>query len=419
MSSSLLTKVSINGDRLLNTIAKLGTIGQLANGAVNSGVQRLAFSPADVKARDLVQQWMAEVGMQVRVDAGGNIIGRYSSKNPDGKNLDLPAIATGSHIDTVPNGGLYDGAYGVLAAIEVVRSLQENSVQLNHPLEVIVFTDEEGSMIGCKAMAGSLIPDPQNYGGLDIQSCLSRIGGNWEQIMQAQRDPSELAAFVELHIEQGPVLECAEVQIGVVEGIVGQRRFKIIVKGSASHAGTTPMSMRQDALVAAAQVVLSINKLANLSGQQVATVGRMIVKPNAPNTIPDFVEMSLDIRDLSDQHLDHLLEILTADLKAIATATKTEISMQPFMQNQPAICNSVIQSAIAKTCEDLGLTYLHLPSRAGHDAQEMAKLTAMGMIFVPSQNGISHSETEFTSPELCIHGANVLLHTILKLDELI
>jgi len=250
-----------------------------------------------------------------------------------------------------------------------------------------------------------------------IQTCLERIGGDWQQIQAAQRDRHEFAAFVELHIEQGPVLESADIQIGVVEGIVGQRRYTIIVNGSASHAGTTPMSMRQDALVAASQVVLKVNQLANLPGQQVATVGRLKVRPNAPNTIPAFVEMSLDIRDLSDQHLDQLMAALQADLAAIAESTQTQISLQPILQNQPALASPVIQAAIAQTCEDLGLTYLHLPSRAGHDAQEMAKLTPMGMIFVPSRHGVSHSETEYTAPEQCVQGANVLLHTILKLDR--
>jgi len=195
---------------------------------------------------------MSEVGMQVSVDAGGNMIGRYA-----GVNSELPAIATGSHIDTVPNAGHYDGAYGVLAALEVVRSIQENALQLNHPLVVIVFADEEGSMLGCKAISGSVIQDPSYYSradGMDIQTCLSRIGGDWKQIDRAKGDFRDFAAFVELHVEQGPVLESAGIQIGVVEGIVGQRRYQISVRGSASHAGTTPMSMRQDALVAAAQV---------------------------------------------------------------------------------------------------------------------------------------------------------------------
>jgi N-carbamoyl-L-amino-acid hydrolase len=410
MAIPMLSTLSINGDRFLTSIATLAKIGQLPNG----GVERIAYSPEDVQARQLVKQWMLEADMQVRIDAAGNIIGRYVSGHGD-----QPAIATGSHLDTVPNAGHYDGAYGVLAGLEVVRTVKENNIKLKHPLEVIVFTDEEGSMIGCKALTGNFNPDPDSYHPVagTIQTCLQGIGGDWHQLAQAKRDRHELAAFVELHVEQGPVLESASIQIGVVEGVVGQRRYTISVKGRASHAGTTPMSMRQDALVAAAQVVLSVNRLANLTGNQVATVGKMLVSPNAPNTIPAFVEMSLDIRDLSDQTLDTLIESLECDLKSIAATTQTQISLQPALRNKPALASQAIQTAIAQTCQELELTYLHLPSRAGHDAQEMAKLAEMGMIFVPSQNGLSHSESEYTSPEHCVQGANVLLHTLLKLDR--
>ncbi|WP_425216594.1 Zn-dependent hydrolase [Tumidithrix helvetica] len=410
MATPMLSTLSINGDRFLASIATLAQIGQLPNG----GVERLAYSPADIKARQLVQQWMLGADMQVRIDAGGNIIGRYAGSNPD-----LPAIATGSHIDTVPNAGHYDGAYGVLAALEVIRTLKENSLQLNHPLEAIVFADEEGSMIGSKAITGNINPNPDSYHPVEgtIQTCLASIGGDWQKIETAQRDRNDFAAFLELHVEQGPVLDSAGIQIGVVEGVVGQRRYTITVQGSASHAGTTPMSMRQDALVAAAQVILSVNLLANLPGKQVATVGKMLVSPNAPNTIPAFVEMSLDVRDLSDHNLDDLINSLESDLEAVAAATQTKISLKPVLQNQPALASPIIQTAIVQTCRELELTSLHLPSRAGHDAQEMAKLTEMGMIFVPSQNGVSHSETEYTSPEHCVQGANVLLHTLLKLDR--
>jgi N-carbamoyl-L-amino-acid hydrolase len=410
MAIPMLSTLSINGDRFLTSIATLAQVGQLSNG----GVERIAYSTEDIQARQLVKQWMLEADMQVKIDAAGNIIGRYVSGHGD-----QPAIATGSHLDTVPNAGHYDGAYGVLAGLEVVRTVKENNIKLKHPLEVIVFTDEEGSMIGCKALTGNFSPDPDSYHPVagTIQTCLEKIGGDWQQIAQAKRDRHELAAFVELHVEQGPVLESASIQIGVVEGVVGQRRYTISVQGRASHAGTTPMSMRQDALVAAAQVVLSVNRLANLTGNQVATVGKMLVSPNAPNTIPAFVEMSLDIRDLSDQTLDTLIESLECDLKNIAATTQTQISLQPTLQNKPALASEAIQTAIAQTCQELELTYLHLPSRAGHDAQEMAKLAEMGMIFVPSQNGLSHSESEYTSPEHCVQGANVLLHTLLKLDR--
>ncbi|MGB8700111.1 MAG: Zn-dependent hydrolase [Thermosynechococcaceae cyanobacterium] len=403
--------LSVNGDRLIRSIQTLAKIGSLPNG----GVCRPAYSPDDLKAREQVKDWFREAGMTVRMDVAGNLIGRYP-----GQWEQAPALATGSHIDTVPNGGQYDGAYGVLAGIEVVRVLYEQGIQLRHPVEVMVFTDEEGSMVGSKAMSGSLIQDPIQWAALEdrnIQDCLAQIGGNWTQLAQADRRKHPLLAFVELHVEQGPVLEAAQRQIGVVEGIVGQRRYQITIQGRSSHAGTTPMTMRQDALVAAAQVVLAVNRLAHLPGQQVATVGQMNLKPNAVNVIPGWVDMSLDIRDLSKPRIDQLVEQLQTELAMIATQTQTTIQLLPCLDNDPAIAQPHIQHIIVQTCEELGLSYLHLPSRASHDAQELAQLTDMGMIFVPSQSGISHAETEYTLPEHCIQGANVLLHTLLKLDR--
>ena len=402
---------SINRDRLAQSIVQLGAIGALPNG----GVRRISYNSKDVQARRLVQDWMQTAGMKVRIDPAGNIIGRYPGRFPD-----APALATGSHIDTVPTGGRYDGAFGVLAGLEVVRTLQEQRLQLNHSLEVIIFTDEEGSMIGSKAMAGQVNPDAAYYqrpDGTSIQTCLDRVGGNWQQISQARRTRQEIAAFVELHVEQGPVLESMGKAIGVVEGIVAQRRFNITVQGRANHAGTTPMSMRQDALVAAAQIVLGINRLAQTPGQQVATVGQMQVMPNAANVVPGRVEMSLDLRDLSTLHLDRLLQQLNLRLDAIAFETGCEIQIQPRLHNEPAPATLHVQQTIVQACQALGLSYTHLPSRASHDAQEMARFTDMGMIFVPSQGGLSHAEAEYTSPEHCTQGANTLLQTLLKLDQ--
>lgn len=401
----------VNSDRLAQSVESLAQIGQIPQG----GVRRIAYSPEDIQARNLVQHWMIEAGMSVRIDTAGNIIGRYPGTFPQ-----APALATGSHIDTVPNGGRYDGAFGVLAGLEVVRVLNEQQMRLAHPLEVIVFTDEEGSMIGSKAMSGKVNNDAAYYrrpDGTNIQTCLERVGGNWDRIEQSRRNSEDMAAFVELHVEQGPILESLGKQIGVVEGIVGQRRYIITVKGSPSHAGSTPMYMRQDALVAASGVVLAVNRLANTPGQQVATVGRMQVSPNAANVIPGLVEMSLDIRDLSSQHIDNLMEQLRLNIEAIAADTQTEIELQPSLHNQPALAEQNIQQTIAQVCEDLGLSYTHLPSRASHDAQEIANFTDMGMIFVPSEAGVSHAETEYTSPEQCTQGANVLLHTLLRLDH--
>ena len=411
MVSQVLTTLAVDSDRLINMIQQLAKLGALPNG----GVQRLAFGSEDCRARSLVRRWMVEAGMTVRTDEAGNIIGRYA-----GRFDEAPPLVTGSHIDTVPNAGHYDGTYGVLAGIESVRTLHDRGIRLDHPLEVIVFADEERTMIGCKAIAGQLLPNPELYSsrsGESVQACLERVGGDWNIIHHAQRERGAMAAFVELHVEQGPVLTSVGKQIGVVTGIVGQRRFWITVDGQSSHAGTTPMNMRQDALVAAAQMVLEINRIGNQAGDQVATVGRMELHPNVPNSIPGRVEMSLDLRDLSDDRLDELYTQIEQAINQVAIATDTRIRITQHLDNEPAPANSHIQTAIAQVCDDLNLSHCNLPSRASHDAQEISRITDMGMIFVPSEGGISHSETEYTTPEDCANGATVLLHTLMRLDR--
>lgn len=309
--------------------------------------------------------------------------------------------------------------YWGLAGIEVVRVLHENSLRLNHPIEVIVFTDEECSVIGCKAMAGDVVADPEYYrrnDGTAIETCLKRVGGDWARLPTAKRQRGEIAAFVELHVEQGGVLESTGDRIGVVKGIVGQYRFAVTVTGRMNHAGTTPMNMRKDALVAASQIVLAVNQLGNTPGEQVATVGYFSVSPNAVNVVPGKVELKIDLQDLSQTHLDNLVAQMRQQFAEIATATQTEIGMTQALHVMPTLAAAKIQDAIAQVCQQLGLSYSYLPSRAGHDAQEIGRFTDMGMIFVPSFAGLNHSEDEYTSPEQCTEGANVLLQTFLQLD---
>ena len=402
----------VNGARLNRRIAQLAEIGKLSAG----GVSRVAFTQEDILARQLVQSWMVDAGMSVQIDAAGNIIGRYAGRK------ETAALATGSHIDTVPVAGRYDGVLGVLAGIEVVRVLNENDIRLEHPIEVIVFTDEESSVIGCKAIAGNIVSDPEYYrrkDGRSIQSCLKEIGGDWSKITTAKRNRVDIAAFVELHVEQGGVLESTGDQIGIVKGIVGQYRFAVTVKGRPNHAGTTPMNARKDALVAAAQMVLFVNKLAvETPGEQVATVGYLNVLPNAVNTVPALVNFTIDLRDLSQSHLEYLLGKIEQEFAAIASATETEVEIVQALHVLPTLAAAEIEEAIAQVCQELNFSYTYLASRAGHDAQEIGRFTDMGMIFVPSLAGISHAEDEYTSPEQCVQGANVLLQTFLKLDRL-
>ncbi|MGK7931749.1 MAG: Zn-dependent hydrolase [Microcystaceae cyanobacterium] len=405
-------RLSVNSDRLNCRIARLADIGKLPNG----GVSRVAFTAEDLLARQLVQVWMREAGMTVRTDTAGNIIGTYSGKNPQ-----IGALATGSHIDTVPVAGHFDGVLGVIGGIEVVQTLYEQNIQLNHPIEVIVFTDEECTVIGCKAMAGNVLNDPDHYrrkNGTSIESCLEKIGGDWSKVHEAHRKNGEIAAFVELHVEQGGILERENKSIGVVKGVVGQYRLSVTIKGRANHAGTTPMDMRQDALLAASQIVLAVNQLATETpGEQVATVGYMEVLPNAVNTVASQVNLAIDLRDLSQDHLDYLIQEMKHSFHAIAIKTDTDITLTPLLSVLPTLAEPDIMDTIVEVCDDMGLSYTYLPSRAGHDAQEIGRFADMGMIFVPSRQGISHSADEYTSPEQCTQGVNMLLQTFLRLDQ--
>lgn len=408
-----LPKLEIDRDRLTANIERLAKIGKQPSGSIC----RLAFAPETLHARALIQRWMTELDMHVRIDAAGNLIGTYAGKHP------APSLATGSHIDTVPSGGKYDGTLGVLAGLEVVRTLHKNNLRLNHPLEVIVFTDEESTMIGSQAIAGTVLYDDiERYhlpNGRTIQDALDSLGGDWDLLATARRDRSTLCAFVELHVEQGIILERTGHQIGVVQGVVGMERHKLRITGQANHAGTTPMNMRQDALIAASKIVLAVQNIAlAMPSQPVATVGYLTVAPNAVNIVPGTVELTVDMRDLSKEVLDRMIEQLKTEVATIAAETNTEIEMMPLLCVEPTPAAELVQSAIASVSHQLGLTHCSLPSRAGHDSLEVGRITDMGMIFVPSQSGLSHSEAEYTSPEQCAQGANVLLHTLLELDAM-
>jgi N-carbamoyl-L-amino-acid hydrolase len=288
-------------------------------------------------------------------------------------------------------------------------------------VEVIVFADEESTMVGCKSMVGRADPDPASYAtasGRPIQDCLASIGGDWERRASAQRRSEEIAAFLELHVEQGGVLEAVDRQIGVVEGVVGQQRYSLSVTGQANHAGTTPMAMRRDALTTAARIILAIEDLAqHFPGDPVATVGKLQLWPNAANIVPGRVEFTLDMRDLSHAVIDQMRGQLERKLETIAVASRNRITMTPQFVVDPSPADPRLQAVISEVCHRLDLSTTHLPSRASHDAQEMGRLTAMGMIFVPSRGGVSHSADEYTSPAECAQGVSVLLHSLVQIDQ--
>jgi N-carbamoyl-L-amino-acid hydrolase len=406
------SETQVSSDRLQQHLAALATYGANPEG----GVSRVAYSEADRKGRAYVTELMKAAGLRVRVDTAGNIIGRREGSDPS-----LPAIMLGSHTDSVPKGGNYDGDVGVLGAIEVAQTLAERGVTLSHPLEVVNFTDEEGPVVGSQAMSGHIDParlDTISNSGMSVRDGIRAVGGNPDQLAAATRKPGELAAYVELHIEQGALLDDAKINIGVVEGIVGVAHWEVTATGFANHAGTTPMIGRRDALLAAAEFVLAVNRVATtMPGRQVATIGQIRAEPGAPNVIPGRVVMSLEIRDLESTKIQEVFTRLQSEALRIATARQVSIAFSDQTVGvEPAPTDERMRHLIAEAATALGLSYRAMPSGAGHDAQEMSRIAPIGMIFVPSVGGISHSPKEYTSPGDIANGANVLLQTVLAID---
>ena len=405
--------LKINAKRIEQQITKLAEFGKTPEG----GVHRVAYSEEDVQAREYITTLMKAAGLAVQIDAAGNILGRL-----EGSENSLPPIMFGSHIDTVPHGGKYDGAVGVLSAIECVRVLMENKIQTRHPLEVIVFTDEEGGLVGSRAMNGTLSSEAlkeKSHSGKAVREGIWVLGGDPDNLDSVKRQKGDIRAFLEIHIEQGRILEMKDIDIGVVEGIVGIAWWDVTIKGYANHAGTTPMNMRQDALMAAAHLILAVNRIVTgVEGSQVGTVGRINAEPGAPNVIPGKVVMSLELRDLSADKIQSLYKKIEEEAAIISQKTGTEITFDPIdAMAIPAPTDPAIRRHIADSVEELGLTAHFMPSGAGHDAQDMAKIAPTGMIFIPSVGGVSHSPEEFSRMSDIVNGANVLLKTILKIDQ--
>ena len=405
--------VRASADRMQARIDVLGTFGTNPEG----GVSRVAFSDADLAGRAWLKEQMSELGLEVRTDTAGNIIGRRA-----GSDESLPVILFGSHIDSVPGGGNYDGQVGVAAALEVIELLNQQGVTTRHPLEIVSFTDEEGGLTGSRAAIGKLTEaamDVVSNSGYTIREGIARVGGDPARISEAAMDPAKLRAFLELHIEQGAFLHEDGIEIGVVEGIVGIRWWDVTITGVANHGGTTPMDKRFDAMVGAADLTLAVNKIANeLEGRQVATVGRIQAFPGAPNVVPGKVVMSLEIRDLDADKMQLVFDDIEVAAAEIAEARSLTVDFTELdVASPPAPTDETIRDLIAAEAERLGHSYQRMPSGAGHDAQDLARITPTGMIFVPSVGGISHSPKEFTSATDMANGATVLYHSVLAVDQ--
>jgi N-carbamoyl-L-amino-acid hydrolase len=404
----------VNGTRLNDTMQHMHSFGENEAG----GSDRVAYSDHNHVAYTYLSGLMLEAGLTPAVDVAGNLVGRRA-----GRIAGLAPVVTGSHIDTVPNGGHYDGIVGSMAAIEVARTLHEAGVELDHPLEVVIWSNEEGGKTGSRSYAGAVQArelELPSLGDKKIGDGITYLGGHPDRLAENEKRPGDIAGYVELHVEQGAILDREGIAIGVVEGIVGIKRWYINVQGFANHAGTTPMDQRQDALYAAALIVAKIRAIiTGEPGRQVGTVGRLEVSPGAPNVIPGEVMFSLEIRDLSMEKVTRLFAEIEAAATAIAAANDTTISFDQYYESPAAPTDKGLQDLVRDAAAVLQLSSMDMPSGAGHDAQSMKGIAPLGMIFVPSRDGVSHAPSEFTSPQQITDGANVLLQTIIGMDTLL
>ena len=405
--------LKINQQRIQTRLLELSKFGELPNG----GNGRVAYSKADQEGRAYVIGLMKKAGLAVTVDYAGNIIGRRKGKNPA-----LKPIAFGSHIDSVPNGGNYDGPVGSLSGLELIETLNENDIVTEHPLELIIFANEEGGTVGSGAIIGKITLaalQSITQSGLTMADGIRAIGGNPDSLSKVARKKGDVAAFVELHIEQGGILMTENLQIGIVEGIVGIEHWDATILGAANHAGTTPMNARRDALLAAARLIVALNEvITRQEGRQVGTVGKIMAEPGAYNVIPGKVVLGVEIRDLSADKIEKLFHEVEARAREIAKASETTITfVQSSVGVTPALTAKPIQDKIIGAAKALGFSYRYMQSGAGHDAQEMAQIAPVGMIFIPSVGGISHSPKEFSKGVDIGNGANVLLQTVLAIDR--
>ncbi len=401
----------VNGERLMEHLTAMAAIGKDAGG----GYSRVAYTEADRQGREYVMGLMRAAGLTVSIDAAGNISGRRAGGDPK-----LPPLIIGSHVDSVPQGGNYDGVVGSLGAIEAAQILAQG-VTLRHPLEVLIFQNEEGGLQGSRAISGELREEDLNQttrSGKTLREGIAFIGGDPAHLASVRRMPGDVFAYLELHIEQGGTLATEKIDIGIVEGIVGNHRWDVTIEGVANHAGTTPMSQRHDALLAGAKFIEAVNRIVtSIPGRQVGTVGKIQAIPGAYNVIPGRVMLGLDLRDLDESRIDMLFGRIREESEQIGQGSGTKFSFQQTVSDKPALSDPRLRQLIADSAKQLNLTTKALPSGATHDAQSMASLAPIAMIFIPSIGGISHAPEEFSRPQDIVNGANVLLESVLRLDS--
>ena len=402
--------------RDLNAIGRIG-IGD------HGAVTRLVFSIKELRSRQLMIHLMRQAGLSIRIDAIGNIFGRC-----EGSDRRAPAVLAGSHLDTVIHGGKYDGPVGVVGALEAVRTITENRISIRCPLEVVCFVGEESSRFGFSTLGSSLLAGevhPNDLAnavdsqGNKLETVLAGLGITRRNLKAIRRDPRSLKAYLELHIEQGPILEAKKKRIGLVTSIAAPSRFRVVFQGRADHSGTTPMEMRKDALVAAAHLIEYIEDICRQhasmeQGRVVGTVGAMKIEPGVINAVPGRVELAVDIRGTSAQRKNHVTRLVKQRARKIARERSLAVEILTIREEDPVPLDPRLLRVTRELCEGKEIDYEIMPSGAGHDAMQMAKITPAGMIFVPSRRGISHNPLEWTAPAYISLGTQLLMETMIR-----
>jgi len=411
--------IAINQRRLMRDLNAIGRIGIGDHGAVT----RLVFSIKELRSRQLLIHLMRQAGLKIHIDAIGNIFGRLNGHDPK-----APAVLAGSHLDTVIHGGKYDGPVGVIGALEAVRTIRENQIPLRSPVEVVCFIGEESSRFGFSTLGSSLVAgevhardlaNAVDQQGTKLEYVLNSLGITRRNLTSLKRAPKGLKAYLELHIEQGPILEAKKKRIGLVTSIAAPSRFKVVFSGRADHSGTTPMEMRKDALVASAQLIEYVEKVCRKfssmeKGRVVGTVGAMKIEPGVINAVPGKTELSIDIRSTTARSKDRVARMVKRRAQEIARRRSIGCEILPIREENPVPLDKRLLRITQEICDQKGIEYEIMPSGAGHDAMQMAKITPSGMIFIPSLRGISHNPLEWTDPDDIGLGAQLLMETIIR-----
>jgi hydantoinase/carbamoylase family amidase len=409
----------INQRRLMRDLNAIGRIGIGARGAVT----RLVFSIKELRSRQLLIHLMRQAGLAIHVDAIGNIFGRLEGSDPK-----APAVLAGSHLDTVIHGGKYDGPVGVIGALEAARTIRENKIPIRSSIEVVCFVGEESSRFGFSTLGSSLVAgevrskdlaNAVDPGGTKLADVLSSLGITRRNLGSLRRHPRKLKAYLELHIEQGPILEAKGKRIGLVTSIAAPSRFRVVFKGRADHSGTTPMEMRKDALVASAQLIDYVEKTCRKfssmeKGRVVGTVGAMKIEPGVINAVPGKTEMSIDIRSTTARSKDRVARMVKRRAHEIARRRGIGCDILPIREERPVPLDKRLLRVTQEICDRKRVEYEIMPSGAGHDAMQMAKITPAAMIFVPSKRGISHNPLEWTDPHDIGLGSQLLMETMIR-----